>query len=145
MRATESAHEGPSSLGGSPGERSQRGLANPAPQTLCLFHRALRGKASKESLGNPYRQRFLRLGFCGGAAFAGEPDGAGVASPVGVVCQFAVDGWAVPAGPPPKAARRFSVTLVTTRPGHGTAQFGSSFGIHSRVPLAKTPAPDGAL
>ena len=65
--------------------------------------------------------------------------------PVGVECQFAVDGCALPAGPAPKAARRFSVTLVTTCPGQGTAQLGSSFGIQRSVPLAKTPAPEGAL
>jgi len=29
-----------------------------------LSHRALRGKASKEFLVNPYRQRFLRPGPC---------------------------------------------------------------------------------
>jgi hypothetical protein len=89
----------------------------------------------------------LRLAFCEGAGPVGEPVAGdeGVAMPVGVDCQFPVDGRVLPAGPAPKAPRRFSVTLVTTRPGQGMAQFGSSFGIQRRVPLAKTPAPDGAL
>src|ERR1700730_11923459 len=68
-----------------------------------------------------------------------EGDGVGEGAPVGVVSQLAVAAWALPAGPAPKAARMFSVTRVTTRPGHGIAQLGSSLGIHSSVPLANTP------
>jgi len=92
-------------------------------------------------------QCFLRLAFGEGAGPVGDPvaDGEGPATPVGADCQFPVEGCVLPVGPSPKAPRRFSVTLVTTRPGQGMAQFGSSFGIHRRVPLAKTPAPDGAL